>query len=246
LRCEASLKIALISDIHGNLEALTAALQSIEQNRADRIICLGDVVGYGANPGECLELLGTRASSILLGNHDAAVIGRESLLYFNDFARAAVVWTRSALTQKQKEFIATWPMQVKDRGVQLVHATPKNPENWDYIFSLRDAYDQFASVEGRICFVGHSHVPGDYRDVRRKDSPRGRLELAYASGRRIVNVGSVGQPRDRNARLCYVLYDTETEEVDFVREEYDVAAAAAKIRRAGLPAFLADRLFLGY
>jgi len=129
--------------------------------------------------------------------------------------------------------------------LHLVHATPKNPRAWDYIFSGYDVQEQFTSVDGRICFVGHSHVPGDYREqqVDRKLSARAK---ANPVPRRIVNVGSVGQPRDRDPRLCYVIYDTETDEIQFVREEYDVETAAGKIRRAGLPEFLADRLFWGW
>ena len=239
------MKTALISDIHGNLEALTAALESLEKRQPDKIICLGDIVGYGANPGECLDLVRSQASAILLGNHDAAAVGKENLAYFNEFARAAVIWTKSVLTPEQKDFIAALPLVVKQDGLHLVHAAPKNPQVWDYIFSYYDAGDQFDAVDGRICFVGHSHVPGDYREVRRRDS------LAVHSAdpvppRRIVNIGSVGQPRDRNPRLCYVIYDTESDEVQFIREEYDVETASAKILRAGLPVFLAERLFWGY
>jgi diadenosine tetraphosphatase ApaH/serine/threonine PP2A family protein phosphatase len=237
------LKIAFLSDVHSNLEALTVALASLEKFAPDEIICLGDVVGYGADPEECLELVRQRCSIILMGNHDAAVIGREDLTYFNDFARAAVLWTRSRLASRHKEILADFPMVIKQDDMHLVHSTPKNPEAWDYIFSSHDVYDQFPAVDGKICFVGHSHVPGEYKE------PRERLTFSEnepRSQRRIVNVGSVGQPRDRDPRLCYALYDSDREEVQFIREEYDIETAANKIKRAGLPPFLAERLFSGW
>ena len=229
------LKIAIISDIHGNLEALNAAFESAQKRGAGRVFCLGDVVGYGANPAECLDLIKSRAEVILMGNHDAAVAGREELDYFNDFARTAVTWTQGVLTSQQKDYLASLPMMVKDGNLHLVHASPQNPETWNYIFSAYDTQGQFDAVEGNICFVGHSHVPGEYFE-----------HTAERRGRRIINVGSVGQPRDRDPRLCYVIYDSETDVVQFIREEYDVETAAGKIRRAGLPEFLADRLFWGW
>ncbi len=237
------MKIAFLSDVHGNLEALTAALESMKKFAPDEIICLGDVVGYGADPEACLELLQRWCSIIMMGNHDAAVIGREDLTYFNDFARTAILWTRSRLASRHKEIIADFPMVIKQDEMHLVHSSPKNPEAWDYIFSAHDVYDQFPSVDGKICFVGHSHVPGDYKEPRDRFSFAGNeLQLQ----RRIVNVGSVGQPRDRDPRLCYALYDSDGDEVRFIREEYDIETAANKIRRAGLPPFLAERLFSGW
>lgn len=239
------MKIAILSDLHGNLEALSTALESVEQYAPDKLVCLGDVVGYGANPSECLELIRSRASVLLLGNHDAAVVGKEDLFYFNDFARAAVLWTQSVLSDENKEFIASLPLVIKERELHFVHATPKKPEAWDYIFSSYDVQDQFAAVDGKICFVGHSHVPGDYRE-HKAEKRFAALSKSNPAHRRIVNVGSIGQPRDRDPCLCYVLYDTDSEEVQFIREEYDVETAAGKIRSAGLPEFLADRLFWGW
>ena len=231
------MKIAFLSDIHSNLEALTVALEAVDRRSVDKLICLGDVVGYGANPRECLDLIRSRTSDIILGNHDAVAVGKEDLAYFNEFARAAALWTQTVLSDEDKEFIRSLPLVIKEDGLHLVHGTPRHPEHWDYIFSAYDTPGQFSAIDGRICLVGHSHVPGDYRE--REPNPG-------AKPKRIVNVGSVGQPRDRDPRLCFVIFDTETDEVEFIRQEYDVETAAGKIRRAGLPEFLADRLFWGW
>ncbi len=237
------MKIALLSDIHGNLEALEKALESVEKSSAEKIFCLGDLVGYGASPAECVTLIRERAEFVLLGNHDAAVVGRDNLAYFNDFARSAIVWTRSFLGIEHKEYLRGLPLEIHDDDLHLVHATPRHPELWNYIFSDYDVQDQFEAVKGRICFVGHSHVPGVYHEHQKTANPP---EASVLLARRIVNVGSVGQSRDRDPKLCYVIYDTESQQIQFVREEYDVETAAGKIRRAGLPEFLADRLFWGW
>ena len=231
------MKIAFLSDIHSNLEALTVALEEIERCGVDRLICLGDIVGYGANPVECLELVQSKTSDIILGNHDAAAANIQDLAYFNDFARAAALWTMSIISDEQKEFIRSLPYEIKENDLHLVHGTPGEPERWHYIFSEYDASSQFDAIDGRICLVGHSHVPGDYRE---------KNPVENAPAKRIINIGSVGQPRDRDPRLCFVIYDTETDEVEFIRQEYDIEAAAGKIRRAGLPEFLADRLLWGW
>lgn len=227
------LRIGIVSDIHGNLEALTTALKSLEKRRVEKLYCLGDVVGYGANPSECLGLTRERAEIILLGNHDAAAAGKESLEYFNPYAREAAIWTQRILDRDQREFLAGLPYEEIRGEMHLVHSAPERPQEWDYLFSAFDAYDQFPHVKGRDCFVGHSHVPGEYCEGREETS------------RRIINVGSVGQPRDGDPRLCYVIYDDESRELEFVREEYDMETAAHKIIEAGLPRFLAQRLFYG-
>jgi diadenosine tetraphosphatase ApaH/serine/threonine PP2A family protein phosphatase len=231
------LLIGIISDIHGNLEALEAALKSLERHQIEKIYCLGDVVGYGANPGECLELVRQQSEIILMGNHDAAVAGQESLEYFNERAQAAVIWTKRVITAEQLEVLRGLPMEATLEDIHFVHSAPQQPRAWDYIFSPYDARAQFAFVRGRVCFVGHSHVPGLYRELG--------LEKGGGHERSIINVGSVGQPRDGDPRLCYVIYDSEAHQTQFIREEYDIESAAAKILEAGLPRALADRLYYG-
>jgi diadenosine tetraphosphatase ApaH/serine/threonine PP2A family protein phosphatase len=232
---ETLLEIAIISDIHGNLEALNTALADIDARGIEEIVCLGDVVGYGANPAECIALIRARCQLVILGNHDAAAAGSQDVEYFNEFARFAVLWTQSGLADDDKTYLESLPYFEKRDGMHLVHGTPRNPERWNYIFSDYDAMDQFSAFDGDICFVGHSHVPGIYKDPE-----------ALSQSRRIINVGSIGQPRDRDPRLCFVTFDTESREVEFIRLEYDVETAAAKIRKAGLPEFLAERLTWGY
>ncbi len=230
------MKLAFISDIHGNLEALNVALEIIEGQAVDEIICLGDVVGYGANPCECLELVRLKTDKIILGNHDAAAVEKTDPNYFNEFAREAVFWTQSVLSEDQKTFLKSLPLSLKMDALHLVHGSPDAPEHWNYIFSPYDAIRQFAHIDGDVCFVGHSHVSGDYFEGDPETGKRAK---------RIINVGSVGQPRDHDPRLCFATYETESDEVEFIREEYDSEVAAAKIRAAGLPAFLADRLGWG-
>lgn len=231
------MKIGFISDIHGNLEALTAALQSLEKRKVDRLYCLGDVVGYGANPSECLELMREKAEILLLGNHDAAVAGIENLEHFNPYAREAAILTQRILSPEQRRFLAGWPYEEIRGEMHLVHSAPARPQAWDYLFSALDAYHQFPFAKGLDCFVGHSHVPGVYRE----GAAGGGKEV----GRRIINIGSVGQPRDGDSRLCFVIYDEESRDVQIVREEYDIENASRKILEAGLPPFLAQRLYFG-
>ena len=233
------MKIGLISDIHGNLEALTAVLRSLEERKVDRLYCLGDVVGYGANPSECLELVREKAEILLLGNHDAAAAGIESLEHFNPYAREAAIWTQRILSAEQRHFLAGLPYEEIRGEMHLVHSAPARPQEWEYLFSDLDAHHQFPFAKGRDCFVGHSHLPGEYWE----GAAVGSRENA---ARRIINIGSVGQPRDGDSRLCYVIFDEESRKVQFVREEYDLEAATRKILEAGLPPYLAQRLLVGY
>ncbi|TKJ41524.1 metallophosphoesterase [candidate division LCP-89 bacterium B3_LCP] len=231
------MKLALISDIHSNLEALTAALEAVERFKPDELICLGDIVGYGADPGECIELVRNHTSRVIMGNHDAAVA---NLLQpennFNDYALTAIHWTRSVLSDDHRDYLKTLPLEILFDDLHLVHGTPGNPGSFDYVLTTYDAEVQFTNIKGSNCFIGHTHRPGIYmeRDPVDKTQPK-----------RIINIGSVGQPRDGDPRLCFALYETKTEEVEFIRVEYDIETAATKIRTAGLPALLAERLGRG-
>lgn len=241
------MRYAIISDIHANLEALESVLSEIEKHYVDSVLCLGDVVGYGPNPNECVEVIRDRAEVILAGNHDYAPLGKLDLTYFNPWARAAVEWTAEQLSESSRDFLLSLPLRLDLEGFTIVHATPLEPEQWNYIITIGDAVENFPEFKGRVCFVGHSHVPmivsvnqhEDYRVVR--ENP-----LQIDSHRRyIINVGSVGQPRDLIPRASYSIYDTEILNYQLFRVDYDLAETQSKIIASGLPPFLAERLELG-
>jgi len=232
------MRLAIISDIHGNLEALTSALALIDKQSVDEIVCLGDVVGYGASPNECIDMVRQRCQVILLGNHDAAALDLNIAEQFTLNARLSAQWTYENLLPDNKQFLKQLLLTKTIGEILLVHASPYDPEEWHYIFNYFEAKEAFRSFTERICFIGHSHVPLIL-------SEEGEIRHVKKEGRYIVNVGSIGQPRDGNPLLSYGLFDTEAWEYTNVRAEYDKYKAAHKVREAGLPRVLADRLFLG-
>jgi diadenosine tetraphosphatase ApaH/serine/threonine PP2A family protein phosphatase len=239
-------RIAVLSDIHGNLEALEAVLADADRRGADALYSLGDIVGYGPNPAECLELVRRRAAVSLAGNHDAAVAGLTALDEFNKFARWGVEWTRSQLDPRLIAYLAALPYVHRGPDLLLVHASPVEPERWHYIHGLADIDENFAVFEERLCFVGHSHRPGMYAigkggGVARCSEP----ETLRPGFRYLVNAGSVGQPRDRDPRASYVVYDSVGGSIEVLRVAYPVAKTQERMRAAGMPAFLIDRLGAG-
>lgn len=232
------MRIAIISDIHSNLEALEKSLEIIATRGVDEIVCLGDIIGYGANPNECISLIRNATPYILLGNHDEAAIRLSQTEYFNPFARIAAEWTNSVLTEENKSFVENLQFTEKRNGLFFVHASPHEPEEWHYILSPADAQYNFQYFLEPICFVGHSHVPGIFcDDIWTREVIQGK--------KFIVNIGSIGQPRDHDWRLSFGIFDTETWQYENVRSEYNVQAASDKIRKAGLPKALADRILVG-
>lgn len=226
------MKIGIISDIHSNLEALEVMLKRLAAENVERICCLGDIVGYGANPNECVERVRDVCPVSILGNHDAACTGHTSPEFFNSYARSAIEWTGRVLSEENLAYLKSLPLTHADDNMLLVHSTPKEPAAWNYITSEEEAQPHFAMLApGAICFIGHSHVPEQFESERTR--------------KRIVNVGSIGQPRDRDPRACCGLYDTAAGTFEWIREVYPVQEAARKIRHAGLPEFLAVRLFIG-
>jgi predicted phosphodiesterase len=237
-RQDFTVRLAIISDIHSNLEALQSAFKAIERESVDEIICLGDIVGYGANPNECLHLVRERCSTILLGNHDAAAIDLAVANQFTIHARFSAMWTFSALSKQHKTFLQSLP-RIQPRGdILFSHASPFEPEEWHYVISDIDTREAFHAFTERICFIGHSHIPVIY-------SERGKTTTVNPKGRFIVNVGSVGQPRDGNPELSFGIFDADAWSYKNVRVPYDIHAAAEKIRKEGLPPTLAERLFYG-
>jgi diadenosine tetraphosphatase ApaH/serine/threonine PP2A family protein phosphatase len=253
--------IAIVSDIHGNLEALTAVLAEIDRRGIKQMVCLGDIIGYGPNPVECLDLVMARATRCLLGNHDFAVLYEP--FNFNVGAESACYWTRQKLEESGNEeqrakrwaFLGSLPTRLKEPkvsgGFEAVHASPRRPIN-EYIFP-DDIYTHpgkfvaiFDRVE-RLCFCGHTHVPGLFMEGPDFFSPE-ELEWRYEFGpdgdKAIVNVGSVGQPRDRDPRSSFVVLHERA--VEFVRVPYDIATTAGKVKAvAELDDFLGQRLFEG-
>ncbi len=241
------MRYGIISDIHGNLEALEAVFKELEKQDLDKILCLGDVIGYGPDPEECVALVRSRADIILAGNHDYAPLGLVDTSFFNIYAKTAVEWTASRLSDETRTFLEQCPLRAEFENFTIVHATPSRPEAWNYILSIDDAVENFPHFKGQVCFIGHSHVPliieekSDGRIlVHRKNMVRCDSESRY-----IINVGSVGQPRDLNPRAACALFDSERLEYELLRVEYEVGMTQRKILDRGLPAFLAERLALG-
>jgi diadenosine tetraphosphatase ApaH/serine/threonine PP2A family protein phosphatase len=239
-------KIAVLSDIHGNLEALEAVLADVECERPARVLCLGDFVGYGASPNECIERVRPRIEAAVVGNHDCAAIGRLRLTYFNADAAEAARWTDVRLTPENRDYLLGLPFEIREPGVRYVHASPAEPEGWHYVLSPHDAAYEMEHFGEDLCLIGHSHYAGAFErgegSVRYTRDPELRI---VAGSRYLVNVGSVGQPRDGDPRAAYVVFDAAEGWLRHVRVEYDIAAAGRRIVEAGLPRFLADRLQWG-
>jgi diadenosine tetraphosphatase ApaH/serine/threonine PP2A family protein phosphatase len=237
--------------VHGNLEALEAVLADAAAQGAMAVVCLGDIVGYGADPVACVERLGERATAAVAGNHEWGALGQMDLEWFNPVARAAALWTRRQLDADHARFLTHLPLTATLEEATLAHASPKSPEEWDYLLSAEEGFAVFRAFQTRLCFVGHSHRPavwsvGSSGPEFRSRPPRPDGSVALDDGRRyLLNVGSVGQPRDHDPRAAYALWDRETRTVAIRRVSYDHRRAAEKILQAGLPAPLAHRLAHG-
>lgn len=240
------MRIAVISDVHGNLAALEAVLAGIGRLGADEILSLGDVVGYGPDPSACLAAVRERCTVCLAGNHDAAVAGRSSLGNFNEYARRAAAWTTAALSAAELAYLAAQPLVARREGLLLVHASPREPEAWHYLFGPEDAAGQFDAFSEQLCLVGHTHRPGILALDPEGTVTPGAFPLAARRGRRcLVNAGSVGQPRDRDPRASFLLLDGVRGVLTVHRVAYPVERTQRRMREAGLPAFLAERLAVG-
>lgn len=241
------MRLAAISDVHSNLAALEAVLADIKRRKVARKVFVGDAVGYGPDPNEVTALIARECrSGTVAGNHDWAVLGLTDVNYFNPVAKAAIRWTDGVVTAETRETLGKWPIVkvLKRDDVLLVHSTPVAPEEWGYLFSPEQAAPYFDAFKQRICLVGHSHLPFVAELL-----PTGEV-AGYAEGaellegcRYIINAGSVGQPRDRDPRAAYALF--EGDRVEIVRVEYDISSTQERMRRAGLPDPLIERLSYG-
>jgi diadenosine tetraphosphatase ApaH/serine/threonine PP2A family protein phosphatase len=240
------MRYAVLSDVHANLEALRAVLADCRAD-VDGLLCLGDLVGYGADPQACIEIVAERAEFLVAGNHEHGVTGLLDLGWFNRIARAAAEWTATRLDTDHRAYLAALPLAARLGEATLVHASPAHPDEWDYLVTAEDGFETFAAFDTRLCFVGHSHRAACWSVGSSGPEFRpGAGEVTLDGGRRyIINVGSVGQPRDGDPRACYAIWDQEARRVAIRRVPYDSAGTRRKIIAAGLPRVLADRLAHG-
>ena len=239
------MRFAIFSDIHSNLEALEAVLSDARERHCTHFVCLGDVVGYNANPRECVEIVRDLDCPTVKGNHDEQASQPEASGDFNEMAERAMTWTRAQLSDKDREWLRDLRLQRQVRDFTIVHATLDTPAQWGYVFRDLDAAASFTYQHTAVCFFGHTHVPMAFiRDdgVRRINFE----QLPVDSGRKyFINAGSTGQPRDGDWRAAYCIYDSEKNVVELHRVKYDLDTAQKKIIKAGLPRLLAERLALG-
>ena len=238
-------KIAILGDIHANLEALSAVVEDARSRSVTDFVCAGDVVGYNANPSECIRIVRDLCSVTVRGNHDHYCSYDENLDDFQPLAASVIAWTRRQLSADDVAWLRDLPLRKPFAGFTLVHSTLDVPERWGYVFDTLSAEANFSYQMTPLCFHGHTHVPMVYEkqpDVRRSDPHP--IKLAFGT-KYFINVGSVGQPRDGNPDSAYVIYCTKSRTIEFVRIPYDVQAAMEKNIRAGLPERLAYRLAQG-
>ena len=239
------MKIAIFGDIHANLEGLEAVLQDAAERDCTHFVCIGDIVGYNANPHECLEVVRQLDCPVVKGNHDEEAALDTDLVGLNPLAERAMQWTRDNLTEEDKKYLSELRMVRQVRDFTIVHATLDSPSSWGYVTNKFDAMASFSYQFTPICFYGHTHTPRIYikgDTVEASDDLETKIELGK---KYFINVGSTGQPRDGDWRASYAIYDEENQRVEIRRLEYDIATAQQKIIEAGLPEMLANRLAVG-
>jgi diadenosine tetraphosphatase ApaH/serine/threonine PP2A family protein phosphatase len=246
-----ALRVAVISDIHSNRQAFEAVLAAIEESGSEEIWCLGDLVGYGADPGACTALARERCDVCLVGNHDLALLGAIPIETFSETAATAVEWTRENVSAETLEFLGSLDPYGSRDEIGLFHASPRDPI-WEYVLSTDQAEAGLDAQEERVGLIGHSHIalffvrPVGIRPSYAQGAQAGdETEIELADGKWLLNPGSVGQPRDNDPRAAWLELDTERWAARYHRVSYDVEGAAAAIRAAGLPSVLAERLEVG-
>lgn len=241
------MRYGIFSDAHSNIEALDAVINGYAGESIDRYLCVGDLVGYGANPNECVDRVRGLSAVSIAGNHDWACIGKLSTDYFNPYAREAVEWTAKLLDGPHVRYLESLQLIFQEDDLTLVHGTLDEPAAFHYCLDEDGARDTFNVLAERICFVGHSHVAGIFiRDAKGKIRYTTQTPIVLQPGYSyVVNVGSVGQPRDGDHRASFCVYDSSESSVAIQRVGYDVALARKKIIHAGLPEMLGDRLLTG-
>ena len=239
------MKFAIIADIHANLEAFQVVLEDIKQQRCTHYACLGDVVGYNANPKECLDIVRTMGMPVVKGNHDEYCSSEEDLEGFNPHAAEAVNWTRKQLSKEDRQWLRDLKYVRLVASFSMVHSTLDGPQRWGYVFDKLAAAASFTYQNTAVCFFGHTHVPVAFvRDSMVRGGTYSKFRVEPGK-KYFVNVGAVGQPRDGNPKAGYVIYDLNDGTIELRRLDYDIPKAQKKIVEAGLPQRLADRLAIG-
>ena len=243
----------IFSDLHSNLESLEKFIEVSETIPHDQKACLGDIVGYNTDPNECVDWVRENVDIVLAGNHDYAVVGKTDTSYFNSYALEACDWTRKRLSDDNKEYLSSLPTKREQNGILWVHSSPFESQEWHYVNNQYDGEENFPYFKTQLCFLGHSHKP-----VILEKPAEGKVEAVYGGTvhhwertlnpdcRYIINVGSLGQPRDGMPSPCFVVFDSDRMSVEFRRYDYDVHQTQEKIRSNKLPSFLADRLSAGF
>jgi predicted phosphodiesterase len=241
------MKYGFFSDVHANLEALKACIIDFRSEKLDKLFFLGDAVGYGPNPDECVKLIDEIAEVKLMGNHDYAALGLMETEYFNQYAAESMGWTKDSISDKTVEIMSDFELTHVIDQILLVHSSPREPENWHYILDMEDAEENFDFFEDKICLLGHTHRPyivykSESGDAILAKDIEVEIEEEY---RYLVNIGSVGQPRDGDPRSCYLIYDGDAQTIRLKRVQYDVKSTQKVMAQIGLPEYLIDRLAVG-
>lgn len=241
------MRYGIFSDVHSNLEALEAVIEAYKSEAIDKYFCIGDSVGYGANPNECVAKIKAITAVAVAGNHDQASINLYPADNLNSFARQAVLWTADYINEETRYFLEGLKLTFKNEDLTLVHGTLDNPEEFNYLSDSDDAWRTFGILQTNLCFIGHTHLPGIFiRDMLDNVFYRQDPSFKLKQGNKyIINVGSVGQPRDGDPRAGFCIFDSGSQTIHLERAAYDIAQARRKIIEAGLPQYLGDRLLSG-
>lgn len=232
------MRIAILSDIHSNLPAIRSVFSSIEAMKVDEIYCLGDIVGYGPFPNECIEMVRKHCTFVTAGNHDYGLVGKTNLDLFNKPGKKVLLWTRKIITDQNFEYLQNLQLMCTRNDLTFVHSSPSIPDAWTYVFSIAQAKAAFLDLHTSICFFGHTHFP----IIIGEDSTVNQFKKGTRS---LINVGSVGQPRDGNTMAAYGIFDSAEYSYSMIRVGYDVQKTVNAMSEAGLPRVLIHRLLNG-
>lgn len=241
------MKYGFFSDVHANLEALKACVIDFRAEKLDKVFFMGDAVGYGPYPDECVKLINDVATVKLMGNHDYAALGLMETDFFNQYAAESMGWTKNSISRKTIQIMSDFELQHETDDILLVHASPKEPELWHYILDMDDAAESFDYFTQRVCVLGHTHRPYIvYKEKSGEVVLSKQTEEKVSEDRRyLVNIGSVGQPRDGDPRSCYLIYDLEKKLLSHKRVAYNIKATQKDMAKIGLPEYLIERLAVG-